>query len=108
HPPPMNSEMIAVARGLKCGGFGAYGLKPDAAAAHASVVCAASADNRPCRFRWYASARPLMPPPDRNRNSRRSQKCLLQRCDMPSPHVHEFIEVQDDVGERGQRLFSDQ
>ncbi len=27
-PPPMNSEMTAVARGLKCGGFAAYGLTP--------------------------------------------------------------------------------
>src|SRR5207237_3152369 len=30
----------------------------------------------------YASASPLIPPPDRNRNSRRSQKFLLQRCDI--------------------------
>src|SRR5207248_2942535 len=91
----MNSEMIAVARGLKCGGFGAYGFAPTAAARHASASSVFSADSRPCRSSRYASASPLMPPPDRNRNSRRSQKHLLHRCDITSPHVEEFVEVQE-------------
>src|SRR5256885_13559565 len=104
-PPPMNSEITAVARGLKCGGLGAYGFTPTAAASHASVVFGSSgpADKRPSRLRRYASASPLMPPPERKRNSRRSQKFLLQRCDMRLPHVHEFVEVQHDVGERRER-----
>ena len=42
-PPPMNNEMIAVARGRKWGGLGAYGLTPVAAAAHALVSEAAVA-----------------------------------------------------------------
>src|SRR5687767_15363598 len=64
-PPPMNSEMTAVARGLKCGGFGAYGLAPTAADEQASGGAAGAADNKPSRSSRYASARPLIPPPER-------------------------------------------
>src|SRR5207342_1447358 len=109
-PPPMNSEMTAVARGLKWGGFGAYGFTPTAAASQPSrPPCTCwSADNRPCRSSKYASARPLMPPPERKRNSRRSQKFLVQRCDMRLPQVEELVEVQDDVRERDEGLLRDQ
>src|SRR5262245_52683266 len=99
----MNSEMIAVARGLKCGGFGAYGLTPTGAVAHGSVDRGAgSADSSPSRPRRYASARPLMPPPERKRNSRRSQKYLLHRCDISLPQVQKLVQVDEDVCERDQ------
>src|SRR5262245_5169925 len=68
-PPLMNSEITAVARGLKCGGLGAYGLKPTGAAWHA----VASPARRRSWFSRYASASPLTPPPDRKRKSRRDQ-----------------------------------
>ena len=61
-PPDMNSEITAVARGLKCGGFGAYGLKPIGFAWQASASL--SAASSPSRFIRYASASPLTPPPD--------------------------------------------
>jgi len=41
-PPVMKREMTAVARGLKCGGFGAYGLNPIGAAAHAALAVSIS------------------------------------------------------------------
>src|SRR5580765_3316950 len=106
----MNSEMTAVARGLKWGGFGAYGFAPTAAASQllGPPCTGCSADNRPCRSSRYASARPLMPPPERKRNSRRSQKFLVQRCDMRLPQIQELVEVQDDVRERNEGLLPDQ
>src|SRR5438067_2251988 len=73
-PPLMNSEMTAVARGLKCGDFGAYGLNPIGFAAHAPA--SAPADSSWSWFNRYASARPLTPPPERNRKSRRDQQVL--------------------------------
>src|ERR1700752_489840 len=79
-PPPMNREMTAVARGLKWDGFGAYGWTPLVGAEHASPGGAGAAASSPSRSRSHASATPLMPPPDRERNSRRSQKYRLQRC----------------------------
>jgi hypothetical protein len=39
-PPLMNREITAVARGLKCGGFGAYGLNPTGVAPHAALASA--------------------------------------------------------------------
>jgi hypothetical protein len=39
----MNSEMTAFARGLKCGGFGAYGFDPIGVAVHAAPGVSAAA-----------------------------------------------------------------
>jgi hypothetical protein len=61
-PPLMNSEMTALARGLKCGDFTANGLPISAWALQASLP--AGAASSPSWFSRYASARPLMPPPD--------------------------------------------
>ena len=47
-PPPMKSEITAVARGLKCGAFGAYGFTPVAGAAQPSGG-AGAADSTPSR-----------------------------------------------------------
>src|SRR5688572_14611323 len=94
----MKSEITAFARGLKCGGFRAYGLSPSGFAEHASLTSAAS---RPCEFSICASATPLMPPPARHRNSRRDQKYFML-C-TASPHVKEFAEVQQNVSEINQR-----
>src|SRR5215471_14105692 len=103
----MNSEMTAVARGLKCGGLGAYGFVPTAATAHGSSGGTA-AESSPCCSSIQASASPLIPPPERNRNSRRSQKLRLQRCDTRSPHVDELVEVQHHVRKSLQRPCGNQ
>src|SRR5688572_8887279 len=94
----MKSEITAFARGLKCGGFSAYGLSPSGLAEHASLTSAAS---RPCELSNCASATPLIPPPALHRNSRRDQKYFML-C-TASPHVKEFAEVQQNVGEIHQR-----
>src|SRR5262245_47450207 len=49
-----------------------------------------------------------MPPPERKRNSRRSQKYWLQRCDISLPQIQELVEVQQHVRERVERLIPDQ
>src|SRR3989442_9632487 len=74
-PPLMNSEITAVARGLKCGGFGAYGLEPIGLPSHAALMLRSSASSL-SRFSRYASASPLTPPPERNRKSRLDQHVL--------------------------------
>src|SRR5258705_13800057 len=74
-PPLMNSEITAVARGLKCGAFGAYGLNPLGFASHAAELTISSASS----LSWFsrcASASPLMPPPERKRKSRLDQHVL--------------------------------
>jgi hypothetical protein len=58
----MKSEMTALARGWKCGDFTANGLPLSACALQASLP--AGAASRPSWFSRYASASPLMPPPD--------------------------------------------
>src|SRR6185503_19242661 len=93
----MKSEITAFARGLKCGGFSAYGLSPSGFAAQASATSAASS---PCELSMCAGATPLMPPPARHRNSRRDQK-YFKLC-TASPHVKEFAEVQQNVSEINQ------
>src|SRR5688500_3265176 len=98
----MKSEITAFARGLKCGGFRAYGLFPSGLAEHASLTSAAS---RPCEFSICASATPLIPPPARHKNSRRDQKYFML-C-TASPHVKEFAEVQQNVSEINQRTRLD-
>src|SRR5687767_713604 len=94
----MKSEITDFARGLKCGGFSAYGLSPSGLAAQASETSAASS---PCDSSMCASATPLIPPPARHRNSRRDQKYFML-C-TASPHVKEFAEVQQNVSEINQR-----
>src|SRR5437762_10462608 len=74
-PPDMNSEITAVARGLKCGGFGAYGLNPIGVAAQAAPGLSPPASSRSW-FNRYASASPLTPPPERKRKSRLDQHVL--------------------------------
>ena len=76
-PPLMKSEMTALARGSKCGAFGAKGL-PGIGASHVSD-CAAPAASRPCRVSRSASATPAMPPPDWNRKSRRDQNVFFRQ-----------------------------
>src|SRR2546427_7211201 len=71
----MNKEIAAVARGLKCVGFGAYGLNPIAFASHAAEFTISSASSLSW-FRRWASASPLMPPPERKRKSRLDQHVL--------------------------------
>src|SRR5687767_12618530 len=88
----MNREITAFARGLKCGGFRAYGLFPSGLAEHASLTSAAS---RPCEFSICASATPLIPPPARH-------KKYFMLC-TALPHVKEFAEVQQNVSEINQR-----
>src|SRR6187455_1937661 len=97
-PPVMNSEITAFARGLKCGGFTAYGLSPSGFAAQASP--AISAASNPCELSMCASATPLTPPPARHKKSRRDQKYFML-C-TASPHVKEFAEVQKNVSEINQ------
>src|SRR5687768_9078004 len=94
----MKSEITRFARGLKCGGFSAYGLFPSGLAEHASLTSAAS---RPCEFSICASATPLIPPPARHSNSRRDQKYFMLCTALP--HVKEFAEVQQDVSEVNER-----
>src|SRR5687768_2172143 len=98
----MKSEITAFARGLKCGGFTAYGLFPSGLAAQASPISAASS---PCELSMCASATPLTPPPARHKNSRRDQKYFML-C-TASPHVKEFAEVQQNVSEINQRTGLD-
>ena len=58
--------------------------------------------SRPSWFSRYASARPLTPPPDRNRKSRLDQKFAV--CFMAAHlHVHELVQVQQHVREVGER-----
>src|SRR5215203_3752833 len=90
----MKSEITAFARGLKCGGFTAYGLSPSGLAEQASPTSAASS---PCELSICASATPLIPPPARHRNSRRDQKYFMLCTALP--HVKEFAEVQQNVSE---------
>src|SRR6476620_7726806 len=71
----MNKEITAVARALKWGGFAAYGLKPIGLASQALVLRVVSASNLSW-FSRYASAKPLTPPPERKRKSRRDQHVL--------------------------------
>src|SRR5262245_7381767 len=78
-PPLMKREITAFARGLKCGAFGAYGLDPIGAAPQALDASGPAAARRPSPLNKYASARPLTPPPERNRNSRRDQQ-VVHRC----------------------------
>src|SRR4029450_1597282 len=59
-PPVMKSEITAFARGLKWGDFTANGLPPATGVLQASDGAA----SRPSWFIRYASARPLIPPPD--------------------------------------------
>ena len=74
-PPLMKSEMTAVARGVKCGSFGANGL-PGIGASQVSDCPAASS---PSRLSMSARASPAMPPPDWNRKSRRDQNVRFRQ-----------------------------
>ena len=73
----MKSEITAVARGAKWGVCGANGL-PATGAAQVSD-CDAAAATSPCRCSRSASASPAMPPPDRNRKSRRDQNVFRRQ-----------------------------
>src|SRR2546430_9746017 len=57
-PPLMNREITAVASGLKCGAFGAYGLNPIGADPHARPGPRGAPERNPSCFTWYASASP--------------------------------------------------
>ena len=58
----MNSEMTALARALKWGGLGAYGFPLRGTAVQLGSFDSAASNPSLCSR--YASASPLIPPPD--------------------------------------------
>src|ERR1700730_2250015 len=99
-PPVMNSEMTALARGLKCGLRGEVAepfCGPDTQACSPAVGAA----KRPSCPNRLASASPLIPPPAVNNILRRDMAIVTS---LFSVYINELIQVKDDVAEVGQCL----
>src|SRR6476660_5301988 len=91
-PPFMKREITARAFAGKCGCFGASG------------ETGASAAISPSRARMSQSARPAMPPPLRNSNSRREIQ-VFRFSGYISVHVNKYVGVDQRVAEIDQRRF---
>src|SRR5580704_17224977 len=84
----MKSEITALARGSKCGGFA-----PETGEAQTSDA------RRPSWLSRYARPSPLMLPQLSNRKSRRDRYRFIA-----SSHVQEFVQVQHQLGEVGEAV----
>ena len=123
-PPLMNNEITAVARGLKCGAFGAYGLNPTGAGvagaglddlprqqlvlvqqirqrqpAHAAARAEEKIASRPARLACVMRHLSTLP------YCRLSRLPALHRLQL-SPVVDELVHVQQHVGEIDERSAS--